>query len=76
MSQIVGAVLATSRWFRDHLITFAVVGGGLMLMFGCLYRYLFQPGWTAAQALEVLWPLYLAGALSLLIGWLAEREAG
>jgi hypothetical protein len=34
-----------------------------------------RPSGSAGEALEALWPLYLAGALSLVLGWLIEREA-
>lgn len=75
MSEFVSAVVTASRWLREQIVTLAVVAGGIGLLGACLYRYVAYPDWTAGEALETLWPLYLAGALSLVLGWLIEREA-
>ncbi len=75
VSELVSAVFTAGRWVREQLATLAIVGGGLGLLGACLFRYVVRPDWSAGEALEVLWPLYLAGALSLVLGWLVEREA-
>jgi hypothetical protein len=67
--------LAASRWLSEEAVTLAVVAGGMGMLSGCIYRFVAHPEWSARESLEVLWPLYLAGALSLLLGWLMEREA-
>jgi hypothetical protein len=75
MLQFVRTVLVAGHWLRERLLTSAIAVGGLMLLGSCLYRPIFHPDWTAAEALAALWPFYLAGALSLALGWLIEREA-
>ena len=75
MSEFVSAVLSASRRLREQLVTLVIVAGGVALLGACVFRYVAYPDWTAGEALEALWPLYLAGALSLLVGWLIEREA-
>ena len=74
MLQIIRSVLTAGHSVREHVITFAIVTGGLMLLGSCLYRPVFHPDWTAAEALEYLWPFYVAGTLSVVLGWLVERE--
>jgi hypothetical protein len=75
VSDFVSAVVTASRWLREQVVTLMIVGGGIALLGACVYRYVAYPNWTAGEALEALWPLYLAGALSLVLGWLIEREA-
>jgi hypothetical protein len=73
MSEFVSAVVTATRWLREQVATFVIVAGGIGLLGACVYRYVAHPGWTAGEALETLWPLYVAGALSLVLGWLIER---
>ena len=75
MSEFVSALLAASRWLLEQAVTLAIVAGGVGLLTGCVYRFAAHPEWSAREALEILWPLYLAGAFSLLLGWLMEQDA-
>jgi hypothetical protein len=75
VSEFMTSLLTASRWLREQLATLAIVAGGLGLLGACLYRHIARPEWTASEALGALWPLYLAGALSLLLGWLIDGEA-
>ena len=75
VSEFVSAVVTASRWLREQVVTLVIVAGGIGLLGACVFRYVAYPDWTAGEALEALWPLYLAGALSLVLGWLIEREA-
>jgi hypothetical protein len=75
VSEFVSAVVTASRWLREQVVTLVIVAGGLGLLGACVYRYVAYPDWTAGEALEALWPLFPAGALSLVLGWLIEREA-
>ena len=75
MAELVSAVVTASRWVREQLVTLTIAAGALVLLGACVYRHVARPDWTAGEALEVLWPLYLAGALSLVLGWLIEHEA-
>ena len=75
MSEFVSTVVTASRWLREQVATLVIVAGGVGLLGACVYRYVAYPDWTAGEALGALWPLYLAGALSVLLGWLIDREA-
>jgi hypothetical protein len=75
VSEFVSAVVTASRWLREQVATLVIAAGGIALLGACIYRHIAYPDWTAGEALEALWPLYLAGALSLLLGWLIDREA-
>lgn len=75
VSEFVSAVLSAGRRLREQLVTFVIVAGGIGLLGACVLRYVAYPDWTAGEALEALWPLYLAGALSLMLGWLIDRDA-
>jgi hypothetical protein len=75
VSEMVSGLLTASRWLREQLATLAIIAGGIGLLGACLFRYVARPDWSAGEALEALWPLYLAGALSVVLGWLIEREA-
>jgi len=75
VSEFVTSLLTASRWLREQLATLAIVAGGLGLLGACLYRHIARPEWTPSEALGALWPLYLAGALSLLLGWLIDWDA-
>lgn len=59
------------QWERvqNFLAVLASVAGALILFGACLYRRLWHPEWTGGQALEALWPFYLAGALPICIAW-------
>jgi len=60
-----------SRGVRaQEILGITVATVGTLILFGaCLYRRLRHPDWTGGQALEAFWPLYIAGALSICIGW-------
>jgi hypothetical protein len=75
VSELMTSLLTASRWLREQLATLAIVAGGLGLLGACLYRHVARPEWTASESLEALWPLYLAGALSLVLGWLIDWDA-
>ena len=67
-----------SRWrsLRSLLGLSVASVGALALLGTCLYRRLRHPEWTGAQALGALWPLYLAGAVSICSGWLCSHGKG
>jgi len=54
-----------------HLVRFwGVAVGSLILLGACLYRRVKHPDWTGAQALAILWPIYLVAGISICSGWL------
>jgi hypothetical protein len=66
------------QWQRAQVLLClsAATAGTLVLLGACLYRRARHPEWTGAQALEALWPLYLASALSICLGWLFSDGKG
>jgi hypothetical protein len=64
-----------ARRLQDVARTWAVLGGFLILFGTCLYRRIRHPDWTGGQALAALWPLYLAGVVSICSGWLLKDGA-
>jgi hypothetical protein len=75
MSHLISRLLVSGPWLRERLVTAAIAAGGMALLGACLYRVTVLDGWTADEALAVLWPAYLAGALALLLGWLSDWKA-
>ena len=47
--------------------------GGLLLIGGCVWRVFVQPEWTFEEALNALWPFFLAGTACLALGWFIDR---
>jgi hypothetical protein len=60
------------QWQRaQYLLRVSIATAGTVILLGaCLYRRVRHPEWTGGQALEALWPLYLAGAASICTAWL------
>jgi len=62
------------QWLRPNaalLDTLALVGA-LVLAGACVYRRVWRPDWTGGEALEALWPFYVAGAVSVASRWLVK----
>jgi hypothetical protein len=76
MSDLVRMLVGARRALIDLVITLLIVIGGVLMIGGCIYPILFRPDWTSAQALEALWPYYLAGVVTLALGWLVDRLEG
>ena len=51
------------EWARttDALFNAAVIACACLFIAACLYRRLWQPNWSGAEALEALWIFYAAG---------------
>jgi hypothetical protein len=57
-------------WIRvPHIAVSAAAVATLLLSGTCLYRRVWHPDWTGAQALHAFWPLYLAAGLSIFLSW-------
>jgi hypothetical protein len=65
-----------SRRMQELLIGSAVIAGALCLLGACAYRRVWHPEWTGGQALQALWPFYLAAALSIYCGWRFNHARG
>jgi len=59
-----------ARHAPDVVRTWAVLAGFAILFGTCLYRRIRHPDWSGGQALAALWPVYLAGVVSICSGWL------
>jgi hypothetical protein len=59
------------RQRAPYLLRVSVATAGTAILLGaCLYRRVWHPEWTGGQALEALWPIYLAGSASICAAWL------
>ena len=67
-------VLAASRKASLRLIAPLLIGlGGLLMIGSFAYRIFVRPEWTFDEAQQALWPFFLAGILSLILGWFFDR---
>jgi hypothetical protein len=57
------------RRAQSCLCISGAVFGVAALLGASLYRRWLHPDWTGAQALAALWPVYIAGAISVCTGW-------
>jgi hypothetical protein len=60
---------------HDFIVTSSIITGGMLMLGASLYRLFLRPEWTAIEALSELWPFHAVGALTLLVGWLIDRQA-
>jgi hypothetical protein len=63
------ALLRERHRERHILAVSAMLAGALITLGACLYRRVWHPEWVGGQALQALWPFYIAAALSLYFGW-------
>ena len=73
MAGPIKALTATGKAAIDLLAAILIVIGGLLVIGSLVYRVFVRPEWTFEQALQALWPFFLAGAASLMFGWLVDR---
>jgi hypothetical protein len=64
---------ATGKAAIDLVAAILIAIGALLVIGSCVYRVFVRPEWTFEQALQALWPFFLAGAVSLMLGWLVDR---
>jgi hypothetical protein len=72
---MIGAILKASSPLHDFLVTSTIITGGMLMLGAWLYRLFLRPEWTAVEAFGELWPFHAIGALTLLVGWLIDRQA-
>jgi hypothetical protein len=75
MTQIIGAIFRATSPLHDFIVTSSIITGGMLMLGASLYRLFLRPEWTAIEALSELWPFHAVGALTLLVGWLIDRQA-
>ena len=51
-----------------HVVTAAIVTGGLAMLAGSIYAVALRPG--GPDDLGALWPFYAGGVMAVLLGWL------
>jgi hypothetical protein len=54
----------------------AAVLGGLLLFAICGYRRIWHPEWSGAEAMAMLWPVYVVGGLPILTRWAIAQSWG
>ena len=73
MGTPIKAPTATGRTAVDLIAAVLILIGGLLVIGCCVYRVFVCPEWTFDEALRALWPFFLAGAASLLLGMRIDR---
>lgn len=73
MSDLIKVLATAGKASLDVGVAALVVIGGMLMIGGCVYRVFVRPEWTSEQALETLWPFFLAGVVTLMLGWLLDR---
>jgi hypothetical protein len=73
MPEIIRTVVAGNKeWLGPAAALFVSLGVTLMIG-GGVYRVFIRPEWTTVQALDALWPFFLAGVITLVLGLLLDR---
>jgi hypothetical protein len=74
MAHLIKALTGTGKVSVDLVSAFLILMGGLLLIGSCVYRVFVQPEWTFEEALNALWPFFLAGTACLALGWFIDRR--
>jgi F0F1-type ATP synthase assembly protein I len=75
MSDLIKALTDAGRASLDLIAALLVIIGGLLVFGGGTYRVFVRPEWTFEQAASTLWPVFLAGVVIVVLGWLVDRSA-
>jgi hypothetical protein len=67
---------AARRALIDLAASLLIIAGGALLVGGWAYRVFVRPHMPWGEAMALLWPIFLAGAVALLAGWLLDRAEG
>ncbi len=73
MSEIVRTVATAGKAWLDPAAALLVGVGGFLVIGGGVYRVFVRPEWTSAQALDTMWPVFVAGFIALALGLLVDR---
>jgi hypothetical protein len=74
MAELVKALARAARAAIDLLAAILILLGGLLMIGAYVYRVFIHPEWTSEQALASLWPFFLVGSATLMLGWLVDRR--
>jgi hypothetical protein len=74
MAYLIKSLAATGRASVDLVSAALIAIGGLLVIGACVYRVFIHPEWPFDDALNVLWPFFLAGGACLTLGWLVDRS--
>lgn len=74
MAAMIQRILQAGAARREVLNFLPIAIGGVLMLGAAFYRFFQHPEWTLPEALEMIWPYYLAGASTLFVGWLIDRN--
>ena len=75
MTDLIKALTDAGKASLDLIAALLVIIGGLLVIGGGTYRVFVRPEWTFEQAFDALWPVFLVGAATVVLGWLVDRAA-
>lgn len=73
MADFVRALTAAGKVSAGLVAALLIVLGGVLMMGGLVYRVFVQPEWTSEEAQQALWPFFLCGIVSFMLGWFVDR---
>jgi hypothetical protein len=75
MSELIRALSDAGKASLDFVAALLVIVGGILVIGGGAYRVFVRPEWTFEQAFHSLWPFFLAGIATVMLGWFIDRSA-
>jgi hypothetical protein len=76
LADLIKALTAAGKVSTGVVAATLIVLGGFLTIGGLVYRVFVQPEWTFGEALYTLWPVFLVGTASLMLGWFVDRAEG
>ena len=73
MSEIIRTAVAGGKEWLGPAAALLVSLGVTLMIGGGVYRVFVRPEWSTVQALDALWPFFLAGVITLVLGLLLDR---
>jgi predicted membrane channel-forming protein YqfA (hemolysin III family) len=74
MSDLVRALADSARAAVDLVAASLMLLGGLLMLGAYVYRVFVHPEWTSHEAVAALWPFFVVGSATLMLGWLVDRR--
>jgi hypothetical protein len=76
MAEFIKALAGAGKAPLGLVATLLMALGALLIIGGFVYRVFVRPEWTFEEALHTLWPYFVAGCISLTLGWVVDRVEG